>query len=124
MIYVLPFPPIALQRPRFSKSGHVYDPQQSDKEAIQLYLLTHYKKTIYDCPLFLFVTFYVKIPQKLKQVNQKPAISRPDLDNYIKFLMDVLNEIFYMDDAIVTEIHAKKIYDTNPRTEFKLQEIL
>lgn len=124
MIYTLPFPPIPLARPRFSRYGRVFDSQSAEKQQLQLYLLVNYGKNIRTKPLILDVTFYIKIPKtsKRKVFAGMVAPLRPDLDNYLKLLLDLLTEIFYEDDAQIIEIHAKKIYDYEPRTQFELRE--
>ncbi len=49
---------------------------------------------------------------------------RPDLDNCVKFVKDCLNGIVWWDDSQVYEVHAKKIYDENPRTYIIIREII
>jgi len=37
---------------------------------------------------------------------------RPDIDNWSKPIMDVLNKLVYQDDGQITDLHATKIYST------------
>ena len=46
----------------------------------------------------------------------KPHIYRPDVDNLIKFIGDALNEVLWIDDALIYEIHVRKIYSLTPKT--------
>ena len=36
---------------------------------------------------------------------------RPDIDNYVKFYLDCMNKVVYLDDSQVIELSAKKIYN-------------
>lgn len=78
-----------------------------------------------DGPLQLDVTFYMPIPKtRLKTIKiGQPHISKSDLDNLIKWCCDLCTNIVYHDDAIISVINAKKIYDTNPRTEFYFTQL-
>jgi Holliday junction resolvase RusA-like endonuclease len=75
--------------------------------------------------------FYLKTPDgdSIKKAVLKeekvilPAI-RPDLDNYIKFLVDVLHNIVFDDDKRVVSLNTNKYYSINPRTEVKIQIIV
>ena len=49
--------------------------------------------------------------------------SRGDLDNYIKFVFDVLNKIAYDDDSQIVALTAKKTYSGNPGVTIELTEI-
>ena len=41
-------------------------------------------------------------------------ISRPDLDNYIKSVLDAINTIVVRDDAQITELRARKCFGEQP----------
>ena len=47
-------------------------------------------------------------------------IKRPDIDNYLKFLMDALNGLMWVDDSQVQIGGAFKICSHNPRTEVEI----
>ena len=46
---------------------------------------------------------------------------RPDLDNYLKFVLDALHGVFYTDDSKVTKLSAGKYYSMTPRTELTVR---
>jgi len=46
---------------------------------------------------------------------------RPDLDNYLKFVLDALHGVFYDDDSKVTRVTAAKYYSMTPRTELTVR---
>lgn len=53
---------------------------------------------------------------KRKKLFATPCISKPDVDNYVKFYMDCLNGLVVPDDAQVFRISAEKLWSDNPRT--------
>jgi len=74
------------------------------------------------------VDFYVSI-QKNESIKRSvlkekkiilPAI-RPDIDNFEKYLVDVLHNIVFDDDKRVISLDANKYYSMNPRTEFEVE---
>jgi Holliday junction resolvase RusA-like endonuclease len=76
----------------------------------------------------IFVDFYVKIPKAdsvdttiLKEKKVILPDQTPDLDNYIKLLVDVLHEVAYDDDKRVTHFTTSKFYSVRPRTELKVR---
>ena len=72
--------------------------------------------------------FYVPIQatgsKKTKLLKEEKKILpniRPDIDNYIKFVMDSLHDVIYDDDKVVTGVIAHKYYSENPRTELNIR---
>jgi Holliday junction resolvase RusA-like endonuclease len=126
--------PIPLARPRFSaKNGKngvlVYDSQKEEKFFYGIQL----KNQMADSPMFcgalrMEVEFGMKMPKICSKgidrttINH-PCIKRPDLSNLIKFIEDAAIGILYMDDCIITEISAKKIYVLEPYTKVTLRQI-
>ena len=43
-------------------------------------------------------------------------ITKPDIDNLEKKVLDVLSKIVYNDDKQIYEIHSRKLYGVNPKT--------
>uniref|UniRef100_A0A6M3M6U9 Putative endodeoxyribonuclease n=1 Tax=viral metagenome TaxID=1070528 RepID=A0A6M3M6U9_9ZZZZ len=73
--------------------------------------------------LVLWVTFYVVRPKSAPKRVKHP-VTRPDLDNYLKTLLDALDKFAFPDDAQIVNIHAKKAFaavGTPPRIEFILE---
>ena len=69
-------------------------------------------------------TYFYPIPKgdsiklsALKDAGLINPVSRIDLDNYDKFLLDSLHEVLYDDDKHVVSINSTKKYSTSPRTE-------
>ncbi len=128
IIYIIPGKPIPLARPRHSKYS-VYDPQKNLKEECAWQILRQRKKPYpLTGPLEFNATFYMTIPKstskknKLALINQPHPI-KPDLDNLIKFVLDVASGLLYKDDKTITAITARKLYGENPRTLFTLRKL-
>ncbi len=71
----------------------------------------------------LWVTFYVVRPKSAPKRVKYP-VTRPDLDNYLKTLLDALDKFAFPDDSQIVNIHAKKAFaeaGTPPRIEFVLE---
>lgn len=118
--------PLAQKRPRVTRFS-TYDPLADQKKEHKSILRdqrgTSWKFT--NNPLKLTATFFMPIPisYKKKIVSNQDHIKRPDIDNLIKYLLDVANDVIFSDDSHISVITAKKIYDTNPRTEFTVEEL-
>ena len=129
--------PIPLQRHRHN-SHCTYDPQKDQKEVTSFLIKeclaantphldgSHLDGSHLDGPLHLIVQFYFKLP-KTKSLRNKKGLyhtSTPDLDNLIKYILDVMNTLIYKDDAQIFKISAQKLYTTlKPRTEITIQEV-
>lgn len=130
---MLPGPPVPLARPRFSgKLKRTYDPQKTIKHQYQLILQSQlppaYTYTQY--PKSIIILFYMPIPKhtpkykkRLLSDNAHPHYKKPDIDNLIKFILDISSGILFHDDAQVSHIDAHKIYDIAPRTCIAIQDI-
>lgn len=46
-----------------------------------------------------------------------PHCKKPDIDNYLKYILDCMSGIVFKDDAQVWSISAKKVYGVEPCTE-------
>lgn len=128
LTYILSGDPVPLARPRVTKWG-VYDSQSVLRKSAALDLqLQHSFGGLLNGPLKLDVTFFMPLPaswSKKKKASQEeqPHVSRPDLDNLIKWLCDIAGGIIYHDDCIISQINARKIYGLSPCTKFTLQEL-
>ena len=61
------------------------------------------------------------LKEKYKDINYHSV--KPDIDNLIKYISDVMNKGFYIDDSQICSIQAEKKYGDPPRTEVTIQEI-
>lgn len=128
--------PVAQGRPRFSRQGgfvKAYDPIQSKsyKQLIRLELQPllsnpDFKPIDQACCLNLKV--FRAIPKSFSQKKREEALLRyirpttkPDIDNYVKGVLDALNGTVLKDDSVVCEIFARKFYSERPRIEVVLE---
>jgi Holliday junction resolvase RusA-like endonuclease len=50
-------------------------------------------------------------------------VSKPDVDNFAKMVLDVCNGILWQDDAAVVRLSAFKRYGENPRTIIHVEAV-
>lgn len=118
--------PVAQGRPRFTKSGHAYDPARSRE----------YKEMVADCakyvmkgqepipkgmPVFCVIKAFYKIPKRFTKEQRRMAekavllpTKKPDVDNLAKAIMDAMTGIVYEDDAQVVSLLCWKRYSRSP----------
>ena len=104
--------PLFLQRPQNGKHGF-YDPQFIAKKNFAHIVKEKYKGKPIDEEVSLDLAFYLKMAEswskkKKERLNMQPHTGKKDLDNAIKFILDALNGVVWLDDSIIFEIHATK----------------
>lgn len=65
---------------------------------------------IIDGPVAITAEFRIPRPKSAPKRREKPCITRPDLDKYLRALFDALHDVVYADDSQVTNIIASKRY--------------
>lgn len=128
--YTLFFSPEPLSRPRVNfTTKSVYDSQRNLKSGLaSLIASQHGKLPFFEGPLELDITFVFDYPanwSRAKKDSTKIHSIKPDLDNLVKMICDVCQDVLYKDDSRISKINAIKIYDDGKgtRTEFTLREI-
>ena len=81
------------------------------KEAVDVHIIYHFKR-----PKSHYRTG--KYSKELKPDTPICHITKPDVDNLIKFTLDVLSGVLYKDDNQVVSVTAIKLYDDEPKTWF------
>lgn len=120
-VYILPGPPVSQARPRFG-GGRAWNPQKQIKLSTQFILQNqHHQHPLFSGPLKVELAFHLppaaSMPQRQKdKMYQTPHVFKPDLDNMIKFVLDVANGILYNDDCTVASLIATKYYSHEPKT--------
>jgi Holliday junction resolvase RusA-like endonuclease len=123
----LPGDPIPAARPRVTRFRGTYDPKQKEKKIAQTYMAQQWKKNPHDCPIRLEISFLMPKPsswsqkQKIRQENAS-HVKKPDIDNLIKFTMDVMSGIVFRDDSCVYDLKAIKLYSETPKTIIKVMK--
>ena len=112
---------IAQKRHRFAR-GFVYDPSSKDKKIAIQQIKEQFTGEPYTDALKIKFVFHLKRPKnhfrtgkysnELKKTAPVYPIGRiGDIDNFIKFYMDCMNKLVYLDDSQVIELRAVKEYD-------------
>lgn len=130
--------PVPQGRPRFSRSGHTYNPQRSAdyRQWVRLNMINHVRKYAQK-PLkkavVLGIEFYMGIPSswgKQKRMDAAQGLIRPtgkrsgDIDNLVKMIQDAGNGILWTDDSIITDLKVKKRYTAElARVEITATEV-
>lgn len=128
VLFFLKGKPVPLQRGR-SFSRRVWDSQKEIKLHDKI-LLSHQLGNMpkFEDALRLDINFYFTMPKSMSdkkrlQLAGKPHIFKPDIDNCIKYILDIGNRVLYYDDSTICEIFARKLYDDIERTEFIITEL-
>lgn len=132
----IPGEPKTQQRHRTFKRGTftgTYDPSEKDKKNFLVLCMEKKPEKPIDSPINMELTFYCGRPKNhygtgSKATVLKPTaphfnVSRPDIDNLQKFVMDALNSVFYRDDSLICILSSAKLYDDVPRIEIKIETI-
>lgn len=122
MMLILQGRPKACKRPKFSRHG-TYDPQKAEKNSTRIELKAQFPHAPYEGPIAIFVHFHFEPPKSTprKELDRYRGgliafIKKPDIDNMIKYFLDCMNGIIFIDDSQVIEITAKKCYHTKSST--------
>ena len=118
--------PMAKGRPRFGRNGSVYTPDKtvSYENLIKLSYAEQTGGTWFgDQALCATIIAYCSIPKATPKKNlpamisgKVPPVTKPDLDNIAKTVLDALNGIAYADDSrIVTLLVMRRYTDQEPR---------
>ena len=93
--------PVALARPRVTKRG-TFLPRRSQKfrENFQLLLRAAFHAPPFEGPLSVTLHFYKPIKTTTPRFG--------DVDNLVKAVLDACNNILWLDDRQITELHVFK----------------
>lgn len=107
--------------------GFSYDPSKSDKANFMVLAHGSLPDQPIEGPISLILRFYMPIPKswpkykkKAAELDDIPVLTRPDIDNMCKFVMDGIDP-YWNDDRQVYELNACKYYSHTPRTEVTIK---
>ena len=122
--FFVPMAPVAKRRPRFYRRGKgvgtYKDPrEQTDEGKFLAMALAHKPIRPLEGPIRLRLIFFRPLlksfSKRKREMAQRCLImpdTRPDLDNYVKFVKDALDGIFWQDDAQIVILEAQKRYES------------
>jgi Holliday junction resolvase RusA-like endonuclease len=101
--------PVAKARPRFTRQGRAYTSADTLKfeRSLRVLLASIRTETYQSGALIVGLGFWVVPPKKPRQSH--PSV-RPDLDNFVKAVLDAANGILWKDDGQIVELYAFKRY--------------
>lgn len=129
----VPGVPIPQSRPRFTKTGHVYEDIKCREYKAEVGFIA--KKMMGSCEPFsgqveVCLTFYLPIPKSWSLKQKEDAMTgkrghtkKPDWDNLAKAVTDAMNGIVYHDDAQIVRASVFKQYGDDPRVEICVESI-
>lgn len=132
--------PVAQGRPRFTRIGkyvHAYDPAKSKnyKQLVRFWVTQQLKKKDGFKPIekavYVELIFWLPIPiswSKKRRIEADSGIIRPivkpDTDNLVKSVTDSCNGLLWVDDSVITDLHAKKRYTAGQaKVEMVVREV-
>lgn len=122
--FIIQGEPVAKGRPKLSRYG-TYTPKKTKE--YEEHIKQEWRKNGYKEPLtgavMVDITFYRSIQKSSSKAAKtakltgkvKPTV-KPDLDNYIKAVLDGLNGLAWVDDSQIVNISATKEYSLEPKT--------
>ena len=128
--------PVAQGRPKFFRRGNfvgAYNPQGKEDDKLKLLFKQQWgNRPLLSGPVKMRVYFHMQRPQyhfrsgKNRNLlkDSAPAIHtfKPDIDNLLKKVYDCLNQVVWVDDALVYSCSVTKGYSSRPRTEIFIIE--
>lgn len=113
-------------KPLYSKR-RMYDAQIKEKQQVRWQLLSQFHSNPITTPLEVNITFFMPIPKSISSVKRKAMIggilhhmTKPDTDNMLKFYLDAMTGVIYVDDSQVWCESARKVYAERPGVLIKV----
>ena len=135
--YIVYGEPVGKGRPRFARRGKftsTYTPQKTKTYEDEIRLMAKAamgSSEPLETPMTVAIYIRVGIPASYSKQKRKDALAgiikpmkKPDLDNVAKCFLDSMNEIVYLDDKQVINLHVTKVYAETPAVEVMVKEDL
>ena len=137
LTYIVYGEPVGKGRPRFARRGKftsTYTPQKTKTYEDEIRMMAKAAMGAsepLDTPMTVAIYIRVGIPASYSKQKRKDALSgiikpmkKPDLDNVAKCFLDSMNEIVYLDDKQVVNLHVTKVYAETPAVQVMVKEDL
>lgn len=137
VIYTVYGEPVGKGRPRFARRGNfvsTYTPQKTKSYEDEIRMMAKAAMGAsepLETPITVAIYIRVGIPTSFSKQKRKDALSgfikptkKPDLDNVAKCFLDSMNEIVYLDDKQVVNLHVTKVYAETPAVEVMVKQDL
>jgi Holliday junction resolvase RusA-like endonuclease len=107
-----------------------FNPKWREKAFYQHHIQQQWKESPKTGSVMIEATYHMPIPKAFSKKKTTQAIegkifpvTRPDIDNFNKFLNDCLKGIILEDDNQVAILNVKKIFSKVPQTEVHIYSI-
>lgn len=121
--FILPIPGVPKGRPRHTRSGRTYTPAETRKfEAFvkgkaERVMAELGAQPVEDQGLAVTLSFFFTPPaswtkrrkREVLELGAVPKITKPDIDNLGKAVLDGMNGAVYKDDCVVWDLHCLKL---------------
>ena len=127
VMFTVPGQPIGKGRPRIGKVGQHARMFTPAKTASYEGLVAHAAQVamagrpLLEVPVTVAMRIECQVPASWSAKKQRMALAgeirpgtKPDADNVIKAIFDGLNAVLWRDDALVCELHMRKLYAAVP----------
>lgn len=132
-IYVIEGEPVAKATPAYNRWGGTYGKsakKQKEYEKLIADSLMDQGAEYTEKAIFVKIRIYKSYlkswtKKQLKDAKEGRllAVKRPDVDNYVKSIMDGAEGILFKDDSQMVHLDATKEYDEPARVEIEVREI-
>jgi Holliday junction resolvase RusA-like endonuclease len=85
---------------------------------------------VFEKPLRAEIEVYKQMPKSFSKIKKQRAIAgeirpltRGDVDNYSKNILDALNGIVYPDDKQIVELSVKKFYSETEFVKVRIEDL-
>jgi Holliday junction resolvase RusA-like endonuclease len=130
--FVVPGEPRGKQRPRVTRTGHAYTPQETAvyENLVKMEYLNQCPGKKLNGQIRMAIKAYFAIAASASQKKRNQMLNgeirptkKPDVDNITKIVADSLNKIAYDDDSQIVTAITEKIFSDNPRVEVLIMEM-
>ena len=133
--FTIPGNPIPLKRHRVSRNGGMYDPSSKDKKQVWLQIAKWKPKRPLAGDIMIKLVFTMERPKNQYRTGKykhllKDNVSeyhsyKPDLDNMVKLICDVIQgkDRMICDDSQICMLQAEKVWGFAGKTEVVIEEI-
>lgn len=132
VFFTIPGEPKGKQRPRVTRTGHAYTPQETAvyENLVKMEYLNQCEGKKLNGQLKMTIRAFFSIAASASQKKRNQMLNgeirptkKPDVDNITKIVADSLNKIAYDDDSQIVTATTEKIFSENPRVEVMIMEM-
>lgn len=122
---LIPGAPVPWKRPGVNRDRIFYNRQVVQSEMFKLHVEQQFKRQPFDKePLLIDITFFMPIANdQFGKYHNVYCTTTPDCDNLVKFVLDSLQGVAFVDDKLVVELYARKVWSRKPQTEIIIKPL-